>query len=192
MQRSTFASALAGSLLLSASGASAEPLQAHSTLGLKIDEPDVVFAESGTVDGWERHRFAVLARLETLGPIGIGGVGVEYGIDRWFSVGVAVGSNSNDVQAASMARFRFPLGVNGGVGIGLGASYGRAFDGGACPASSSCSSSRPPVVSGDGELFIEGRSDEGFLIRLYGGLHRNFDHQQQLYPYFGLGLGFAL
>lgn len=189
--------ALAGSFALvalstlSTTPARAEPVR--STLGLKIDEPEVVFAESGTADAWERHPYAVLARLETFGPIGLGGVGFEAGFGRYFSLGVGAGSTSNDVQAASMARFRWPLGVNAALGVGVGVSYGRAFDGGACfDASSSCAPSRPRVVSADGELSLEGRSDEGFLIRLYGGLHRNLDHQQQLFPYAGLAIGFAL
>lgn len=175
---------LASSVSLLASSASAAP-----TPNAPVD--DVAAEPTTSHDVWVARPIVVLGHVQTLGPLGVFGVSAEYSFNPYFSAGLGVGTNG-ETQGQAMARFRLPLDDHFGAGVGVGASYGRPFKLDLCFWDPCPTPERPPaVVSGDTELFVEGRTTGGFTARLYGGVHQQIDGDRRMNGYFGIGGGWA-
>ena len=141
-------------------------------------------------DVWAARPFAVLGHVQTVGPFGVFGISGEYAFNPIFSAALGVGMSSHP-QGNAMARFRLPLDDHFGAGVGLGASYGKPFTLDLCLWAPCTPRDEPAVVSGDTELFVEGRATNGFTARLYGGVHQQLGAERRMNGYFGIAGGWA-
>lgn len=151
----------------------------------KIDE-----AKTTPSDVWEARPFAINGHVQTVGPLGMFGLSGEYSFNRYVSGSLGFGSNGA-WQGGAMARLRWPLEDHFGVGLGVGGSYGRPFTLRLCMfGRADCPDElKPATMNGDGELFVEGRTSNGFAGRVYGGIHQQLDHEKATSGYVGLGFG---
>jgi hypothetical protein len=141
-------------------------------------------------DVWSARPFAILGHVQTIGPMGVFGISGEYSFNPYFSAGLGLGMSS-DPQGSAMARFRLPLDEHFGAGVGLGASYGKPFTLHLCVWSPCTQHEDPAVLSGDTEIFVEGRTTSGFTARLYGGAHQQLAFERRMNGYVGVAGGWS-
>ena len=141
-------------------------------------------------DLWAARPLAILGHVQTIGPMGVFGLSAEYSFNPYFAAGLGVGTNG-DTQGAAMARFRLPLDDHFGAGVGLGASYGKPFTLDFCVWAPCKIEPKPAVLSGDAELYVEGRTTSGFTARLYGGVHQQLSWERRMNGYFGIAGGWS-
>ena len=119
---------------------------------------------------WEAQPFSLLAHVGVFSPIGVTGVTLDYAPNRWFVLGGGAGTNARSYELEGAVKGRLLLDDVLATGAGLGLAYGQprtwcyhAFDPPTCDAPG-------PVPSAFLEVYIDARSVNGVIARLYGGV----------------------
>jgi len=119
---------------------------------------------------WEAQPFSLLAHIGLFSPIGVTGVTLDYAPNRWFVLGGGAGTNARSYELEGAVKGRLLLDDVLATGAGLGLAYGQprswcyhAFDPPTCAAPG-------PVPSAFMEVYVDARSVNGVIARLYGGV----------------------
>jgi len=132
----------------------------------EIAAPSVAFRHDTP---WEAQRFSLLAHVGLDSPIGVTGVTLDYAPNRWFVLAGGAGTNARSYELEGAVKGRLVLDDFLATGAGLGLAYGQprtwcyhAFDPPTCD---------PPgaVPSAFLEVYVDARSVNGVIARLYAG-----------------------
>jgi len=151
---------------------------------------------------WETRRFSLLAHLGLFTPLGLAGASGNYAVAPPWLLEVGIGTNGSSFATAAGSRVRLTFGDYLATGMAVGLAYGHVPQ--------SCSGgfearecyTREAVPSAYADVYLEARSTQGFLSRLYAGVLDPLRPNNEttllgirtagLVPYIGVALGTAL